>query len=223
MSVLPAWAPFAAMIFAIFVAVVIIWMTIQTIQHFRRSHVALAIDNIIVLVAYCYGLGVSLKLASIGPEFARYYLADIGFPVMLVLFMSVLSSYVRRYDDKSTEDLRIRSARLHDVARLWLVPVAFTVSLGYELFSGLVHARADGPVPYIGNFDWLDVVMYAIGSLVLAGLLLWKLSLYKLYFRVVERYEQDQAERRRAKQANGSSPSPQPRKRYKKKIKRGVR
>jgi hypothetical protein len=109
----------------------------------------------------------------------------------------------------------------YTINRLKVVPFALAISVAYELFSGYVNANADAPVPYIGNFDWIDIAMYSLGSAALAGLLWWQIRLYKSYFASLEAVRSARARAAVPKAATATTSAP--RKRYKKRVKRGVR
>lgn len=179
-----------------------------------------ASDKALRIVALLYGIGVSAKFAELGPEFLRWYVGDIGFPVA---FMMLLTSIAAKNHDelvanKYSSDLECwQSARHLANVRIVTTIVMFGVSVAYEVFAGFIVARIESAGvqnPGIGSFDWLDVVMYAFGSLVAVVILLLqrkRISLVETYLRSIPEQKQEQ-------------PPKQARRKYKKRrVKRGVR
>lgn len=221
MSGIPEWMSVAATIAAPVIGLGFLWMLTKVFLRFRKRHYAEVIEQSITLLTWIYAIGVILKMSGLGPEFGRYYLADIGFPVVLIYVASLFLESRLKYEDRSTEDKLLRSDMQYAKNRLKLVPVALGIAICYELLAGYINRSAEAPVPYIGDFDWIDVLMYIVGSAATAGLLLWKLSLYRAFFNSAQRLEDA---KQHARTIAAQLPSPQQsRKRYKKKVRRGVR
>lgn len=215
--------PIAAMIALPLIGAAFVWKLGKLYLQLRKGHYSLAIEQSIELLALLYPIGVVLKLSGWGLDFGRYYLADIGFPVALVAMAAIFIKRRQWYEDHSTEQKRAQSYMNYAKNRLKLVPVALGISVAYEMFAGYVNRTTTVPVPYIGDFDWIDIAMYVLGSIAVALLLVWKLKLYRAYFNSARRLEEAEQYARSVQQALRAA-APQPvRKYHKKRVKRGVR
>jgi len=212
----------AAMIALPLVGATFVWMLGKLYLQLRKRHHGIAIEQSIELLAWLYGIGVALKLSGWGLDFGRYHLSDIGFPVMLITLAALFLEHRQRYDDRSTEPKRMQSDMNYAKNRLKLVPAALGLSVAYEVFAGYVNRTTEVPVPYIGDFDWIDIAMYVLGSAAAALLLVWKLKLYRRYFDSARELEEAEQYMRHLQKVQRAA-NPPVRKYRKKRVKRGVR
>ncbi len=113
-----------------------------------------------------YPLGVGCKMALLGPEFMRFYLSDIGFPVFLGY--ALFSFATRNREEPGTQNAVVFLEDFLGVLRTrraWLV-AAICLSVLFELLMGLLfHLRPDlKELRTVGDFDWWDVVAYCTGG-----------------------------------------------------------
>lgn len=162
-----------------------------------------------------YMIGVLCKALVIGPEFVRWYLGDIGFPVAL--------GYVFSSFGKPTARERESIRTVWDMAR-WrllhckiMIIVAWLMSIGYEVAVSVLFHYAEVTPSMVGGFDWVDVAMYTVGMLAA----LWFIRRERDELELLETIEQEliaqaQAEAKKAaraarKTARKSQPSTQSR------------
>lgn len=133
-------------------------------------------ERLLKVVAGLYAIGVAAKFSLFGPRLLRWYVSDIGFPVMLLLaFTAIMSGSARSGYRKAKSETEYLELKLKaTVSRFKLLAFALILSLKYELFTGWLIPRAkntgvqDGD---IGEFDWLDILCYLIGSAIAAVIL----------------------------------------------------
>lgn len=119
------------------------------------------------LVRMAYPLGFACKVTIIGPEFVRWHLTDLGFTAA-VGYMLYLKFEDRTPWSPSDKVSQLRFVTLSNLRmRTTMLAVAWVLSVLYELFTMWVYSRKPGAKPFlIGNFDWMDVLMYTVGALV---------------------------------------------------------
>lgn len=117
----------------------------------------MALVSAIYIITALYPLGLGSKMALVGPDFLRWHIADIGFPVMVGLVF-----------------LRSRGYNPNVTWRTIQQRIGFglVLSYGYEIAAGRMVASLEGEkeIPYIGGFDWVDIVAYTIGAVLAIGL-----------------------------------------------------
>ena len=145
----------------------------QAIKKRKTLHV---VRHGLMVVTSFYPLGVGCKMALWGPEFFRFYLADIGFPLFVGYALYEWS--VQRRDTpvqtKSSHPLEewVTYCRLR---RSTLV-AGFVISLLFEAAWGVLmwqHPEAL-ELELAGGFDLWDVASYIIGT-ALGLCMLWVL------------------------------------------------
>lgn len=108
-----------------------------------------------------YGIGLICKVLMIGPEFLRWYVADIGFPAAVGLFLSLGSEVLNR------NKVAAMSERDHTdwvlFNRQFMLIYAGILSIGYEFVTGFLYARSDLEVSSVGSTDPIDILMYVTG------------------------------------------------------------
>lgn len=162
-------------------------------------------ERSLFLLATSYPIGVACKVLTLGPEFFRYYLADLGFPIAVSVFLLIpleLGLSQRNFQFINGSH-RIRIEMLFS-ARRFALAIALLLSYSYELTIGVLYnLNPDVQGQVIGNFDWLDMLMYTIG----AALALFCLTRrHANMLPVITQYEQDleafqKAKRKTAKKA----------------------
>ena len=122
--------------------------------------------------ASLYPVGVGCKFAILGPEFMRFHLSDIGFPLMLgySLFLHRKRGVTKVVGSKKFYSLGETLVVLRHRKNSLLI--ALGLSYAYETIVGLMYwSRKDLSVQLIGTFDPLDMVMYTVGAMLGLGLL----------------------------------------------------
>lgn len=120
--------------------------------------------RVLFLLLLClYPLGNGFKFLIIGPDFIRFHLSDVGFPVFLAWTMSSrLDIRLRQSHNSSYSSAEITLTRALMTRYL---PIALLLSYGYEIFVRFAHANSDGRLADspIGSFDWWDILAYTVG------------------------------------------------------------
>lgn len=157
-----------------------------------------------------YGIGVLCKVLVIGPEFLRWYIADIGFPIAVGWCLAEISSVLSHRKVAAMSRREYTDWVLFN--RQFMVVYAGILSIGYEFLTGFLYARSDLEVSRVGNTDPIDMLMYVVG----AATALWfvrreKRILLKLRFEedariVVAAEEAKRARRQARKQAQKVRP-----------------
>lgn len=158
-----------------------------------------------------YMIGVVCKALVLGPEFVRWYLGDIGFPVALGYVLSTFGKpTVRERESIKTGWDMARWRLLHCKS---MIISAWMMSIGYEVAVSVLYHYANATPSLVGGFDPVDVAMYTIGMLAA----MWfirreRVELNRLETVERERIAQAQAEAKKAarvahKAARKSQPS----------------
>jgi hypothetical protein len=164
--------------------------------------------NLSMMLLALYPLGVGCKISLTGPEFVRYHLSDIGFPVFLgyVFYGHFRAGYEKRNNAQLDalpvhEDMAI--ALRH---RRGTLIVALVASYLYEIGTGLLYRTHPAvKVQLVGSFDWWDVAYYTLGA-ACGYLLLRRWQYWVDYVRTAYQAQQEaaeaekRAERRRRRQ-----------------------
>jgi len=112
--------------------------------------------------------GLLAKILVLGPEFLRWYVADIGF-VLVLPALAILEQAVPPRSSYANEPLSAIYRRTLDKLGLTrtVVKVAFIGVVCYELLMGLIYWRyPDINVQDVGSTDPIDILMYTIGLIV---------------------------------------------------------
>ena len=113
-----------------------------------------------------YPIGLGFKITSLGPDFVRFHLGDIGFPLFagLITTQFATAGYMRgvkKYGEPADVSERVR-------ARVSLMKFGLTfgliLSYGYEAGVGYLYSRTDVQAQYVGRFDFIDIAMYTLGA-----------------------------------------------------------
>lgn len=113
-----------------------------------------------------YPIGLGFKLIGIGPDFVRFHLADIGFPLfagwittqfMEMGYMRSAKKYGESADSGHLLQTRVSLMKFGLIAGLLF-------SYAYESGIGYLYSRTDVQAQYVGRFDIIDMVMYTLGA-----------------------------------------------------------
>jgi hypothetical protein len=170
------------------------------------------IDHLTWVLLALYPIGVGFKAAVIGPEFLRFHLSDIGFPVAIghMLYGRFRSGFEKNNDELG-KDLLADTAQALRHRRGTLI-VALLLSYAYEGFTELLYSlRPDLDAWLVGKFDWWDIANYTLG----AALCYLLLTIWGRKVTEAQASEQALAAERRKLQARGPRPGQraQPRRR----------
>lgn len=154
------------------------------------------LNHLSTSVALLYPVGMGFKLLQVGPEFARFHLTDIGFPVMLGMGLAFIVTYVALRNPSLGKYDRYR---VNHRFRMPALLVALLLSYGYEAMVGYVYRSNPGiSVSMVGNFDWADMAMYTLG----AAIAFWSYRRYGIemeaYIAEDQRQAHEASEARRA-------------------------
>lgn len=127
-------------------------------------------SNSFVLI---YACGNAFKVAAVGPEFARYYLADIGFaPAIAFILFGLYEIATTRNSIGTTSIDRANRFLKNNRYKMVVGFFTFLLSVGYEWISGFaVDQLGDKSSAPVGHFDWLDIAAYALGTTLFIGFL----------------------------------------------------
>lgn len=132
----------------------------------RRSRDKNALPGILeaaaMTVGMLYLIGMGAKLTLIGPDFVRFYVGDIGFPVMTGYVLGHLASswtvWRHIHDEHAANDARFKR-------QMVTLGIALVLSYGYELLVGWAYTSISGTeTALVGSFDPIDMLMYTIGA-----------------------------------------------------------
>lgn len=126
----------------------------------------------VYLVILLYPIGVACKGIEWGPQFMRYHLADVGFPVMIGWAWTTFkrSRWSWPVGRNENETRYVQSINWIIAMRMYC-SFALVLSYGYELLEGVLHAyvapqfiRTHTHYP-LGGFDWADMACYTLGTI----------------------------------------------------------
>lgn len=112
-----------------------------------------------------YPMGVGFKSAAIGPEFLRFHLSDIGFPVFVgyTMYHHFRLGFEKNNPQLGHDALADMAQKLRH--RKVALAVGLIVSYGYEVFTGFLYGLRPDMEPWlVGDFDWWDIVNYTLGA-----------------------------------------------------------
>lgn len=136
------------------------------------------IDHLTMVLLTLYPIGVGFKATLIGPEFLRFHLSDIGFPVFVgfMLYHHFRSGFEKNNPDLGKDQLADMAQELRQ--RKMASIIGLGVSYAYECFAGLLYRlRPDMEVQLVGDFDWWDIVNYTLGAVLCYMLLVvWQIA-----------------------------------------------
>ncbi|HKX24594.1 MAG TPA: hypothetical protein VJM46_05115 [Candidatus Saccharimonadales bacterium] len=152
------WAGIAMLAFG---SGLFLWNALRaTVTPFGRR-----INHLTWVLLALYPMGVGFKSAVIGPEFLRFHLSDIGFPVFVgfTLYHHFRSGFEKN-NDRLGKDLLADTAQALRHRRVTLV-IGLLLSYGYEVFTGLLYSPRPDLEPWlVGAFDWWDIANYTLGA-----------------------------------------------------------
>ena len=133
----------------VFITLSLMFICYKLFVALRSKSRVMALLSAIYIITALYPLGLGSKMALVGPDFLRWHIADIGFPVMVGLVF-----------------LRSRGYNPNVTWRTIQQRIGFglLISYTYEIAVGRIIASLEGDVPHIGGFDWLDMAAYTIGA-----------------------------------------------------------
>lgn len=163
---MPAWFQY----FGYGTAVVAILIFADSLRRFVRapSGYGHRYHIVVTMIAALYPAGLTFKLLILGPEFFRFHLTDIGFPV--VVGWIIMSHARQRHNDAGTRlDDHYREQIAETTTYIRAIIIGCGLSYAYESFVGLFYwFLADRLVGQtnllVGNFDPVDMLMYTLGA-----------------------------------------------------------
>lgn len=176
-SEMPAWFDESGYVILVVCGLVVAHELYRAVRYRFARH-----DGLFTAIGLLWGVGLGCKVAGIGPDVLRYWLADIGFPLALSWILWELVSR-RRYDAArkaaDTEVQALAVFRRKIVGRRHALIAAVLLSYCYELVSGMLAKVVNDSLPpgsakvVVGEFDWLDIAAYTLGG-VIGLLIIWR-------------------------------------------------
>lgn len=124
-----------------------------------RSRFGARLNALYMMGVSLYPLGVGCKFAILGPEFLRFHLSDIGFP--LAIGFVILLFRTNGLKSEPSYEHALVVVRYRRTSLL----IALTLSYLFEISLGALYTtHRDVKVQMTGNFDPLDMVMYTVGA-----------------------------------------------------------
>jgi hypothetical protein len=179
MEAFPGWFLKSAYMFYAFGALLVLVPLYQLVR--GRANIS---EALYMVVMAAWPIGLAAKATETGPEIFRYWLADIGFP--LAIGWALWDVYWRLTRSRRN-DYRpdfgggyvgsIRKEMYMLSGRSYALVIGLVLSMLYEFILGGMAAKVNEGLPpgqrsVVGEFDWLDVLMYICGLLCGLGLLL---------------------------------------------------
>jgi hypothetical protein len=131
------------------------------------------LDALHWLLMWLYPLGMTLKLGMLGPWWLRWYLQDVGFPLVVAFVLWVIVGR-RMPEDGRAMSTWLRQLRDKFAARMVVTGVGVLISIIYEIvahFMVVAAERADPEATFlVGKFDPVDVACYVAGGLMAVAL-----------------------------------------------------
>jgi hypothetical protein len=167
---LPAWFDESGYVILVVCSLVMAHEAYRALRYRRERY-----DGWFTVVGLLWGIGLGCKVAGIGPDVLRFWLADMGFPLLVswALWEVVRG---RRYKEvrrtATTEAQALAMFRRKIVSRQHTLIVAVLLSYCYELVSGLMAKMVNDAQPPgsnkvpVGEFDWFDMAAYTLGGLI---------------------------------------------------------
>lgn|GEM_PF-5200275 len=149
-------------------------LAVLALLHFGRSAFGLRrsestevfIKNLLNLGAIVYPIGVFLKFGLVGPDWVRFHMSDLAFPIAVATFILQFAWVSAGRSDSVS--VVVRSRRLMIAAAIGL---AFSVAI--ECFEGYAVVHLYRYNQGIGAFDWIDIACYVAGTLYVVGVALY--------------------------------------------------
>ncbi len=172
------------------------------------------IDRLTMVLLALYPMGVGFKASVTGPEFLRWHLSDIGFPVFVgfVLYQHFRSGFEKNNPDLGKDVLADTAQALRH--RKALLVIGLLISYAYETFTGMLYRlRPDMKAELVGKFDWWDIVNYTLGAALCYGLLvIWQIAVSRVREQRAAEEAATAAERREQQRGQRQQPKRQRRK-----------
>ena len=155
----------------------LLWSMFHVIRSIIRRNPYEATDHSIVALSIVYAVGVMAKFAAIGPEFLRFYVSDIGFPVMLMMIWTIGAdprTRTRQHFANASYLDQLLLLKGYKKYQGGVLVAALCLSYLYEVVMGMavsVLAESGAQNPGVGGFDWGDIAAYTVGAAVAALLL----------------------------------------------------
>ena len=204
-----------------------IFMVIGVVLFVRRVYEAIRafpgvrMDTYLDMISLLYMIGLGCKFAAIGPEFFRYHLTDIGFPVAIGLLLFSLYERGLVYNDYFRGLDQFHKALMIMRHKRTFVLIALGLSYAYEIGVELMYQSRPGVTPsMVGRFDWQDMLMYTLGAGLGLAIIQFCLSQAK---RWVQERDEAQAALRVAERAHANAVNNELRKNYRSNKRKGNR
>jgi hypothetical protein len=168
----PYWLVLPARGFAALALAVELWQVVQVARYqppWRLSHIRWALWVL-------YPLGIALKVGEVGPDWVRWYLADVGFPVVVgwaiaeLIMLAHDTTPAKRLSERLRQHVRLLKVQLVGLAVALLLAVLYELVIGHA--AEAVRRTYPDTHVYAGGFDWIDIACYVLGS-VTAGGVFW--------------------------------------------------
>lgn len=212
-------------LFRIFGAVLLViglgLMSVSLYKAWKHHDGGRRVDQLMEVIASLYPIGLGFKFLMVGPDFLRFHLTDIGFPVSVGLLLFVKYSWgLRKSPYYQSLDVVTEQRLLQRIRRNFMV-LGLLLSYGYETAIGIFYQLHPDKTPIlIGNFDWDDMLMYSLGGLAGFSLLYWR---HKLLERDITAYQASLAAEQEAKRQLVKVTNQERRKQYTPRRKKGNR
>jgi hypothetical protein len=168
------------------------------------------IDHLTMVLLALYPMGVGFKASVTGPEFLRWHLSDIGFPVFVgfVLYQHFRSGFEKDNPDIGKDMLADTAQRLRH--RKALLVIGLVVSYTYETFTGMLYRlKPNMKAELVGKFDWWDIVNYTFGAALCYSLLvIWQIAVSRAREQRAIEEAAAAAERREQRNQHGQRQQP---------------
>ncbi|SRR6266550_350021 len=168
---IPAWLHYGGYVL-LFVAILLISRELRSLV--RAENTFQRLYPAYWLVALTYAVGVGLKITGIGPDFVRFHLSDVGFP--LLLGGALADRAIRLYKRNRPSGLPERVTPMLLRLRMLSVVFALVLSVGYEVLGPqvLYASHPGAKAMLVGRFDWLDITAYCLGVVLGVAILQWQ-------------------------------------------------
>lgn len=117
---------------------------------------------ITLLFVGIYGVGIGLKLTTIGPAFIRFHLSNFGLPALMLLIITSLQGPGL----SMPKEPKLHMAYLQEFVAI--TKIAFAASFTYELLTSAITAIFNLDNALNGKFDIVDIAASLLGSITLA-------------------------------------------------------
>lgn len=181
MALLPGIGGYALLAITSFLFLYELWAAIR--YPFERH------ESLYRACALVWGFGVASKATGFGPDFARNWLEDFGFPIAMGWALWRLTyGHAFKRDYKLANGLAGRNLLVRETIpdRMHMLWFGLALSYVYEFVVGTFmsdyRSAHPGEPTFVGGFDWWDIAVYTLSFAVgLAILWSWRRRLACMY------------------------------------------